>query len=183
MVLTWHGATCVHLQTSAASLLLDPADRRLKADGVLYTDGKNPNIAKFQGGGAFLITTPGEYELRGLAIRAVEMNGVTVFTIAADGCVVGHLGSINRPPTDAELESLIDIDILFLAVGNGALTPKQATEVVSAIEPRVILPLGESLEAFRREMGVRNAAPQPKLRITKKDLPTDDVRIIFLTKA
>lgn len=182
MLLTWHGSTCVHLQTSDASLLVNPSERRLRADGVLFTDAKNPALEKFQGH-VFVVATPGEYELRGLAIRATEMNGATVFTIAADGCVVGHLGNIVRTPTDAELESLIDIDILFIAVGANTLTPKQATEVVSKIEPRIIIPMGDSLDAFRKEMGGRNVPPQPKLRITKKDLPTDEVRVIILEKS
>lgn len=183
MLLTWHGSTCIQIQTSAAALIVDPKDRRLKADAFLFTDAATPVLASFAGTDSFRITHAGEYELHNVAIHGTEMNGLTAYTVAAEGCVVGHLGALSRPPSDDELKSLIDIDILCISVGKNGLNPKQAVSVVSQIEPRIIVPLGDGSGAFCREMGAKNTAPQSKLRIAKKDLPTDEVRIIALEES
>ena len=183
MLLTWHGATCIHLQSGDATVILDPLDRRLKADAYVFTNEKRPGFSAFKNSDAFTVTHPGEYEVGGISVHGTAMNGETVYTLAAEGIVVGHLGAINRPPTGTEIETLLDIDILCIAVGKEGLSPRHATEVVSAVEPRIILPLGDGAAAFCKEMGAKNIDAQPKLRIVKKDLPTDDVRVIVLQKA
>jgi len=168
---------------------------RLQADLFLFTDTKNPQYSKALKNDAFLIASPGEYEVRGVTIHGIPIEGagdaMTIFTIQAEGMVIGHLGALGEPINGPQIELLKDIDVLFVPVGGKpALSAKQATEALSVLEPRVVIPMYykvpgltqklEGVDAFLKELGAKSAAPQEKLRLTRKELPEDDMQVLLL---
>jgi L-ascorbate metabolism protein UlaG (beta-lactamase superfamily) len=72
------------------------------------------------------------------------------------------------------------IDVLFVPIGGGShINSAQATEIVSQIEPKLVIPISyklpgltllaqnlEGLEKFAKEMGATDLTPQPKLQIS-----------------
>lgn len=200
MHLSWHGLNCVRLQTRETTILLDPLPTtvglpspRLQADVFVFSEAGNPQRKKVRGGTAFVIDAPGEYETRGIMIHGVATkdSSLTLYTIESEGMLVGHLSSLATSLNGPQIELLKDVDVLLVPVGGKpVLNAQQASEVISLLEPRVVIPLYykvpsltvrlEGVEPFLREMGVKNAAPQERIRLIKKDLPEEEMNVLVL---
>lgn len=195
MMIQYHGDACVRLSGKTGAeeytVLCDPYDAKatgLKVihpsavDIVTSTTGALPEFEA----GPLRITGPGEYEARGVMVTGITAGKSTVFRIEAEGLSIAHLGSHSQPLTTDVVEQLGDIDVLLVPVGGqGVLTAKQAVEVIEQIEPRVVIPIQyriagarlpyDGLETFCKEMGCPPKADEDKLRISKKDLPADEM--------
>lgn len=202
MQITWHGLSCVRLQSKDITVMVDPLPSnlglqapRLQADLFIFTETKNPQYAKAMKTDTFVIAQPGEYEVGGISIHGVPIeaagSAITVYTMQAEGMVVGHLGALGETINGPQIELLKDIDVLFLPVGGKpTLSAKQATEILSVLEPRVVIPLYykvpgltmklEGVEVFLKELGVKSTPPQEKIRLVRKELPEEDMQVQLL---
>ena len=104
---------------------------------------------------------------------------------------VCHLGDLGQDKlTDEQVEAIGDVDILMIPVGgNYTIDSKQAMEVISQIEPKIILPMHYKLpgltvdlagvDKFVKELGL---TPEKidKLKIVKKNLPTEETKLVLL---
>jgi L-ascorbate metabolism protein UlaG (beta-lactamase superfamily) len=149
----------------------------------------------------FLVADPGEYEVKG-----VFMFGETIphegdktthplaYRFNIEGMNIGFLGSLSRALTEAEAGKLENIDILLLPVGGGdKIAAKQAIEIINMVEPRLVVPLEHHVEgvkaslttadAFCRELGVCKRQDANKLKLSKKDLPAEEMVITVLERA
>ena len=178
--------------------------RTLTADLIVTThDAEDANNLEAVGAThdvkPFVIDLPGEYEARGIFVHAIDAprkddtDAHRLIVLEAEGINVAHLGALNRELSDEELEALSNVDILFVPVGGGRyLSPKAAAEVVSHIEPRMVVPyayevdgLKESLQpldAFMKALGVVKREDVTKLKISRKNLPEEDMIISVLQK-
>lgn len=58
------------------------------------------------------------------------------------GLTVAHLGDLAQVPTQTQIETLGAVDIVLVPVGGGTgLNATQAAEIVSLIEPSIIVPM------------------------------------------
>ena len=84
-----------------------------------------------------------------------------------------------------------NIDILLVPIGGVyTINTDQASEVISQIEPRIVIPMHykipalkvniEGINKFSKEMGVKETEALDKLRITKKDLPQEETKVVIL---
>ncbi|MDX1523085.1 MAG: MBL fold metallo-hydrolase, partial [Anaerolineae bacterium] len=101
-----------------------------------------------------------------------------------------HLGDLNQVPTQSQVEDMGDIDVLFVPVGGQkALNATQAAEVISLIEPYVVIPMHyhlpnitikfDSVDKFLKEMGVSSSETTDTLKLTKSSIP-DETQVIVL---
>lgn len=197
MHITWHGLTCIKIQTAAGSVLINPyADSvgltmpKLKVDIVAITDQKNEQANNWGrlSGEPFLITNPGEYEKNDVMIYGVKVNGQTLFVLEAENIVLGHLGLWDNVLTDAHLEFFEGVDVLFLPIST--MNAKTRAVIISQIEPRVIIPLQykipkvkikqEPLDAFAKEMGIKNITGEEKIILKAKNLPIEETLTMVL---
>ena len=85
---------------------------------------------------------------------------------------------------------MVGTDILLIPVGGTyTINAKTAVEIVSQIEPRIIIPMHYALpglkvkldgvDKFIKEMGLKPTY-EDKLKITKKELPQEDVELVIL---
>ncbi len=140
----------------------------------------------------FVISGAGEYEVGGIFIKgwnSVSTYGgaekiATIYTLTLEDarlCFLGPLGTTTLTPET--LESLGDIDILFVPVGgDGVLTPAEAHKLVVSLEPRIVIPVHyekDTLAAFLKEEG-STVAPIDKLTIKKKDISEKEGEIVVL---
>jgi len=175
---------------------------KIKDDIVLVThehldhnniEGLNPE--------AFLINTPGEYEKKGVAVRGIssyhdktqgkERGLNTIFVIKAEEMKICHLGDLGQEKLeDKQVEEIGDIDILLVPVGgNYTINYKEAIEVISQIEPKIIIPMHykikdlkadiEGPEKFVKELGL-TPEKLDKYKIAKKLLPVEEMKLIML---
>jgi L-ascorbate metabolism protein UlaG (beta-lactamase superfamily) len=201
MHLYWHGNSFIKLQNGDRTILLDPfakqhgitAPRLQKADVVVFS---SPAFSKdYRLKGAFTIDTPGEYEVKNAFVWALPApGGQLISLIDVDQIRYVHLGQISAFDNgilEKELEVIEGADVLFIPVGGGpTLDAKRAAEIVSKIEPRIIIPMmthvpGTSLKlapvsAFTKEMGI-TAETQEKIKLTASDLPQEETKVLVLT--
>ncbi len=178
--------------------------RTLEANVVLVThDEEDANNLTAIAGTPKVIDMPGEFEVRNVFVYGVnaplkrEVKGVRVsnclFRIEAEGMRVAHLGSLDRALSDKELQELENVDILLVPVGGGrVLSPKLAAEVIAQIEPRVVIPMTyelpslkeplQPLALFMKEMAGAKKEEMNKYKVSRKDLPEEDMLIVTLSK-
>jgi L-ascorbate metabolism protein UlaG (beta-lactamase superfamily) len=187
----------------------DPYDRslgfpplKLVADliTVSHDDPHHATVSAVQTNGSKMrrIDGPGEYEVAGALIEGVatyrdkqhgQIHGKnTAFVIHLDDMSVCHLGAVAHTLSSNQIEAMKDADILLVPVGGGsALNATDAAEVVSQLEPRIVIPMYygtpsmnlESVDRFCQELAVTDTTIQPRLSITKSGLP-DETRVVLL---
>ena len=153
----------------------------------------------------FVIDGPGEYEVGGVLITGVrtfhdkakgaELGTNTVFVIHLDDVVYCHLGDLGHELSQAQLEAIGDVDVLFVPVGGGeTISPAEAISVISQIAPRIVIPMHYAsaqlsfeqplgtLERFIHEMGRKDVVAEDKLSLTATSLPaeTEETRLVVL---
>lgn len=201
MEITWLGHCSFLLKGATLAIVTDPFDDtlglrpgRVQADVVTASSkDSHHNHLGMTTGFRKAFAGPGEYEVSDVFIHGIksfrdasqgaERGRNTVYRILMDGIRLCHLGTIGHVPTTEQVTAIGDVDVLFVPVGGGgALTPAQATEVVSLLEPKLIIPMHfqtpglllplEPLDAFLKEQGVAGMEPTPKLQLTASSLPT-----------
>jgi L-ascorbate metabolism protein UlaG (beta-lactamase superfamily) len=147
-----------------------------------------------------VITGPGEFEIGGVFITGVQTNRRskkspqevrnTLYVFDYDGVTVAHLGDIQKVPSQTDIENLGGVDVVLVPVGGGgSLNAAKAAEIVSLLEPGIVIPmhyqLPESslklspLSRFLKEMGVGKIEPIPSLKMTRSSVPTE-ARVVVL---
>jgi L-ascorbate metabolism protein UlaG (beta-lactamase superfamily) len=206
--LTWLGHACFRLKGRDATVMTDPFDRTLgiqlgrQAAEVVTISRPDPHHAAAEaiGGEARVVRGPGEYEIGGVMIAGVATRGPrlpdgtnarnTAYAITIDDLMVCHLGSLGKTLTQDQIESLKDPDVLLIPVGgHGMLAPAEAAEVISQLEPKLVVPMQyalpglsivlDPLEPFSREMALEDVRPQPRLNLTKSSLPSETTVVVL----
>lgn len=210
MEINWHGLSCFRLtERGMASVITDPYDHNsagfsaLKLRGEIVTvshDAPGHNYISAVKGRSRVITGPGEFEIGGVFITGVQTNSRskssskelrnTLYVFDYDGITVAHLGDIKKVPNQTEVESLGGVNVALVPVGGGgSLNAAKAAEIVSLLEPGIVIPmhyqLPESklklspLSRFLKEMGVGKIEPVPSLKITRTSVPAES-RVVVL---
>ena len=181
---------------------------KLKADVVTIsrdTAGHNNSsgVQISARGETRVIDGPGEYEMDGVFITGVSMrpdkkktadvaansaapiNKCTVYSFNYDGLNVVHLGSLAFVPSQTQIDALETVHVLIVPIGGGDyLNPSQAAEVVSLIEPNIVIPMqydaGQDVVGkFLKGMGLSEAKAQDSLKVTRGTLP-EDTQVVLL---
>lgn len=203
MTIEWYGASCVKITTGESTVVVDPFGPssglkvpRLSADMALLT-GPSADAGAVSGK-PFIVKGPGEYEVKKTFVYGIPVtqekqhDPLTIYLIEAEGISCAHLGMLGQKLVNGEMERLEGVDILFVPVGgHGVLNADQASEVISELEPRIVVPMCykipgfkqsyEGVQAFAKEMGVKESETTDKLKVAAKDLPQDNMRIVILT--
>jgi len=213
MIITWQGHSCFKIQDKigpeGVTLATDPFSKEtglkvpnFEADIVTIShDHFDHNNASALRGQPFIINCAGEYDFKGVLIEGIDSshddkNGAErgpniIYRIEIDDISVAHLGDLGQALDNAQLEKLVGTDVLLIPVGGKyTLDAQKAVEVISQIEPRIIIPMHyktkdlkidiETVDKFIKELGL---APtyEEKLKISKKDLPQEDMELVILS--
>jgi L-ascorbate metabolism protein UlaG (beta-lactamase superfamily) len=215
MEITWYGHSCFRLaERGRATIATDPFDDslgyevpRIKADIVTVSHEAPGHNYVYAARGAREIRGPGEYEIGGVFITGIATNRPeaggrkrkengksgrnTLYLFDFDGVTVCHLGDLNHVPTQTQIENLGTVGIALVPVGGGGgLNAAQAAEVISLIEPSIVVPMHyrtasttvklDPLSKFLKEMGLGNLKAQDALKVTKSQLP-DETQVVVLS--
>jgi L-ascorbate metabolism protein UlaG (beta-lactamase superfamily) len=217
MEITWYGHSCFRLtERNYATVVTDPFDSKsigydpikLKSDIVTVShDAPGHNNTDAVKGLSHVIDGPGEFEIGGVFVTGVQAEGPsgrkkgksnggeaaarnTIYVFDYDGITVAHLGDLREIPTQSEIESLGTINVALVPVGGGGgLNAAKAAEVISLIEPNLVIPMHyatpaakvslDSLNKFIKEMGLSKPETQQSLKVTRSGLP-DETHVIVL---
>lgn len=204
MVISYLGGECFKISQGDLTLSLNPpgkasklASAKFGADLALvsldHDDFNGLENASFGERQPFAITGPGEYEVKGVAVRgfgapttyAGRQTINTIYSVSLEGmtlCFLGALGSAELPP--AAKQELDDIDILFVPVGgSGVLDAAAAYKLAVQLGPKVVVPMhydASSLKAFLKEAGAEGVKAEEKLTVKKKDLEGKAGEVVVL---
>jgi L-ascorbate metabolism protein UlaG (beta-lactamase superfamily) len=211
MEITWLGHACFQLRGKNATLITDPFTSQsgetpqLGKASIVTISHNHPehNNVLAVSGNPRAVRGPGEYEISDILITGVadaraskpgqERGKNTVYVIHMDDIALCHLGRLDHTLEEEQLEEVADADVLFLPIGgSGVINPAQAAEVISQIEPRIVIPMlynpvpgeaGSALDKFYREMSIEGLVPQMKLNVTRSNLPAEIQFVVFTPKA
>src|SRR3990172_9304475 len=164
MEITWYGHSCFRLtERNYANVVTDPFDHKsvgcdalkLKAEIVTVShDARGHNNTDAVKGTTHVLTGPGEFEIGGVFITAVQTDSAgrsakakdtirnTIYVFDYDGITVAHLGDLQKIPTQSEVELLGSVNVALVPVGGGSsLNAAKTAEVVSMLEPNLLLPM------------------------------------------
>lgn len=196
MIIHFFGNQFFKFQVGDTILATDPFGKESSLKGpkfgadivlqsTLHEDMKGGDDLTYGNKVPHLIKGPGEYEVSGTFIKGygavsaydgIDSDvGTTYYVFELDGMRVLFLGACGDKK-NVTVDG--DIDILCLPItGDGRLNAKQAAELVTNIDPKIVIPMGildakdEHLTAFIKEIG---ADPKTevleKLVIKKKDI-------------
>jgi len=211
MEITWYGHSCFRLTERAeASVVCDPYDSqhvgypplKLRADIVTIShESPSHSYLKAVKGEPYVISGPGEYEIGGVFITGVSTNGRnkketlvpinTLYVIDYNGINIVHLGDLSFAPSQSEVEELGPVHVALVPVGDGGgLNSAKAAEVISLLEPNIVIPMHYStpmtkikldgISKFLKEMGLSHVETVPSLKITSIEGLPEQTRVVVL---
>lgn len=212
MNIKWFGHACFRLKDRYGTAFTDPFPpqkfgdynrSKNKAD-IVTISHQHPNHSSVENfnGSPYVITRPGEYEVNGIFVTAIRTfhdnkkgadrgyNNVMLFQF--DDLSICHLGDLGHILSQKEVEQLSSVDILLIPVGGnpgGTLNASQAAEVISLIEPYIVIPMHyktpaypgklDSVDKFLKEMGSTSPSTEDELKITRSNLP-EETQVVLL---
>ncbi|MBI5945748.1 MAG: MBL fold metallo-hydrolase [Chloroflexi bacterium] len=210
MEITWYGHSCFRLtERNYVTVVTDPFDNKivgydalkLKAEIVSIShDAPGHNNSGAVKGTTHVLTGPGEFEIGGVFITAVQTDSAgkkakenirnTIYVFDYDGITVAHLGDLQKIPTQNEVELLGTVNVALVPVGGGnSLNAAKAAEVVSMLEPNLVIPMHfatpdskiklDEINKFIKEMGLSKQEAQPSLKVSRSGLP-DETHVVVL---
>jgi len=214
MIITFLGGESFKVSFGDTTLAFNPISKDSKlatakfgADIVLsslnHPDMNGVDQVSFGDKKAFAITSPGEYEVKGVFIKGFgsesHYDGVkasnekrinTIYSVSLEGMNICYLGALDQTELPKEADEGLDgVDILFVPIGgNGVLDPAKAYKLAVSLEPKLIIPMHygdiggkDALKAFLKEAG-ENPKATTKLTLKKKDLEGKDAEVAVLEK-
>ena len=208
MEIQWYGHYCFRLsQRGLATVVADPFDANVvgykpvktRTDVVTVSrPGSEQGHVRGLRGVKKVLDAPGEYEIGGVFITGVQLqdpkaprvHGVT-FVFEYDDVTVAHLGGLRRVPTQKEMEGIGPVDVALVPVGGqrNGLTPAQAVDVLSLLEPSIIIPMAYKtshtplpltpLARFLKAMGESSPRKVEVLKVSRSSLPSEPQVVIL----
>jgi L-ascorbate metabolism protein UlaG (beta-lactamase superfamily) len=215
MEVTWYGHSCFRLREGGATVVTDPFDKtlgydlpRVRSDIVTVSlDHPHHNHTQAVKGDFKVVDGPGEYEIKSVFITGIathpsqrgrkSKNGGdtgdernVIFLFEFDGLTICHLGDLAQVPTQTQVEALSNVDMLLVPVGGGtSLNAAQAAEIISLIEPFIVIPMHyktsaisqklDGVSKFLKEMGTSRIEPVDALKVTKSSLPQETQVVVL----
>ncbi len=207
MVISYMGGECFKITQGNLTLSFNPPskDSGLKAskfgsDIVLisadHEDFNGVENASFGDREPFVISGPGEYEVKEVAVRGFGSEtsyggdkGInTIYSVSLEGMNLCFLGALNTADIPAAAkQELDDNDILFVPIGgDGVLDHAAAYKLAVQLGPKAVIPMHygslgnkDALKLFLKEAAT-DVKPVEKLTVKKKDLEGKEAEIIVL---
>ena len=200
MEITWSGHSCFRLKGKEATVLVDPCAPatgysmgKAQADIVLVSHGHpgHSYLDTLQEGYR-LIKGPGEYEIKDIYITGLptyhddskgsKLGKNTIYVIEMEGVVLCHLGDLGHNLSPEITGELGNINVLFVPVGgHNTIGSGIAADLVRNLNPGFAVPMHyktadekadlEFPEKFLKELGHKELATQPKLVVTRTNIP------------
>lgn len=173
MDITYLGHSSFRIKGKSVSWVTDPYDSGMvglkfpTVEAQIVTVSHNHddhNKAGIVGGEPYIVSGPGEYEIQGVSIfgiptfhddkQGAERGPNTVYVINLDGIILCHLGDLGHKLSGETVGEIGSIDILFVPVGGFyTIDASRASEVVSNLEPKIVIPMHYKTEGLAEGLG------------------------------
>ena len=201
MDIKYLGHSSFFIKSKEAKLVTDPFDPQMvglkfpkvEADIVTVShQHKDHNQAQLVVGTPLIIDMPGEFEKKSIRIlgfqtfhdkqKGAERGENIAYKIEGEGISLLHCGDLGLVWDDSFIDQIGEINVLLIPVGGVyTIDVTQAVTIVKDVEPSIVIPMHylvpglqrelDPVTKFLKEMGLDEAAAQPKLTITPASLP------------
>ena len=160
MKITWYGLSCLYLESSGASVLMDPYDNTCGGYVLpsLSADIYTVSHEHYDHNCIEAVSNPEAVRARyGMVEKGVRVSSIhtwhdrsqgkqwgpnEVFILDIDGIRVAHLGDLGQELDVAQLAALGRVDILFIPIGGiYTIEARAASEVANAVDARLTFPI------------------------------------------
>ncbi len=202
MIITRQGDIEIKLQAGDTIAGINPPSKDSKLKGgkfganialvsLNHEDFNGVELLAFGDKKPFVISGPGEYEVKGVFIKGFGSRSDyeskkekinTIYVLSMDGMKIVHLGALSEEKLSEEaLEAVDDIDILIIQLGENLLNPAQAAKLSVFLEAKLIIPIGsaEDQKKFAKEVGAKPEETD-KLTLKRKDLEGKSNSVAFI---
>lgn len=208
MDITWLGHSCFRIKGKEVTVITDPYPPGMGYSlgrpqaNIVTLSHSHPGHSYTSGvtGDFKVIKGPGEYELKDTfitgiatwhdAVQGQKLGRNTVYLLEMDSITLCHLGDLGHLPSSELIEDLGDIDVLFLPVGGvSTIGGSTAAEIVRRLTPKVAIPMHyktatlkkdlEPVDKFLKEVGIKEMVSQPKLSVSRSNLPASTQVIVL----
>jgi len=208
MDITWLGHSCFRIKGKEVTVITDPYPPGMGYSlgrpqaNIVTVSHSHPGHSYTSGvtGDFKVIKGPGEYELKDTfitgiamwhdAVQGQKLGRNTVYLFEMDSITLCHLGDLGHLPSSELIEDMGDIDVLFLPVGGvSTIGGSTAAEIVRRLTPKVAIPMHyktatlkkdlEPVDKFLKEMGIKEQVSQPKLSVSRSNLPASTQVIVL----
>jgi len=214
MEIIWHGHSFFEIKSkedkNQVKIAIDPFSEeiglkvpKLEADILLIShDHYDHNNKDAISGNYFLIDNPGEYEIKGVFVKAIksfhdkkegkERGENLIFKIETEGLGICHMGDFGQKQlNEKQIEEIGEVDVLMVPVGGiYTISSKEAIKILEQLEPKITIPMHYSLpklkiklepvDKFLKSLGIKSLTPQKKLSIKKENLSPEEAKIVLL---
>lgn len=214
MIATYHGGAFLKLQTGDVTIAINPISKesgkkvtRFGSDICLVSTNLDltNGVDQVENAGKkpFVISGPGEYEVKGITFKGVESKFKwtekgekevkekinTSFMFTFDNIKVCVLGILTEKLSADARDAISSCDLLILPVLEGKegenkfLSAHDAVVVANNLEPKMVIPVGfddKTLPIFLKDAGAVGLQAIEKLTIKKKDLDGKEGVIVTL---
>ncbi len=208
MDINWYGFSCFRLRERRVTAICDPLSRKatgiqlpkMQADIVTISNDSSANLQDrgSVGGKPKVLRGPGDFEVKQVLVTGMptSRNGTrnVAFFLDFAGLTVGHLGELGQVPASAGGEELGDIDVLLAPVSGPHIPDvSRIAEVISQLDPRIVVPMQyrheglrseqsdslEPVDRFLKELGISDPDVTDTLKLTKSSLP-EETQVVLL---
>jgi L-ascorbate metabolism protein UlaG (beta-lactamase superfamily) len=155
-----------------------------------------------------VLTMPGEYEKKGIRIQGfatfhdknqgADRGKNVVYKITIDDVDILHCGDLGHMLKSDVVDEIGNVDVLLIPVGGFyTIGPDEAVDVVSKLEPSVVIPMHYKATSFNPEImdnlapvenfldkiGSEVTKPGKKFSIKKSDITEEELRVVVLEMA
>jgi L-ascorbate metabolism protein UlaG (beta-lactamase superfamily) len=214
MEIIWHGHSFFEIKSkenkNQIRIVIDPFSKevglrvkKVEADILLISHGHyDHNNKSAVSGNYFLVDSAGEYEVKGVFVKAInsfhdnvegkERGENLIFVIESENLRVCHLGDLGQKElSEKQIEEIGRVDVLLIPVGGiYTISAKEAVKILEQLEPKIAVPMHYNLpklkikldspEKFLKLLGIKSLSPEKKLSIKKEDLLQRETKIILL---
>lgn len=202
MTISWFGFSSFKITTKDTTIITDPFGSnnglslvRGAAEIVVSSDPANNLCNNFSSisGSPFVISGPGEYELKGVFIMGTKSSNqnATIYCLEVEDIRIAFFGQIKQSSlNESQKEILEGADIVLIGTGNGQVfNSEEAAKIATQLEPFFIIPHTylipglklnlDKIEKFVKEMG-GEPLKEEKFTIKKKELAGDSTKLVIL---
>lgn len=190
MEIFWHGNSSVSIKSKNAKIGFN-SKKTAGYDLLIYT--QPPKDVKL-GEGQFMVTTPGEYEIKAVMVYSVlnlEDTKRSAYQIVVDDISCYYSDKLDFTPSEDQLDDMGTIDVAFVALPANKDEEKQMQALIEKIDPRIIIPIAKDDDTstdvcvdLSRVLGLKcdEAVKSYKIK-SRAQLPEDQQLYVALEKS
>lgn len=189
MEIKYHGNTCFTFKSKIGNIVINPDEQAGKLKGEIVLSSLLDGLKEVEEQEK-VFDWPGEFEVKGLPIIAFQAynksrteeegegddaSPTIIFHFEIDKIKCCHMGDLGHALKSEILKELSDVDVLMIGAGGKSnLSLKKADEMIEAIDPRVLIPMGEDMTELLKSRGLEKNEPEKKFTIKSGQLPEED---------